>query len=105
MDSSTPFSLPPEIAAKYFWDGTQNLSEDFIIRRLLEYAAFPDLLDIPAQRLHAYLLRNDVNRLRASQRRKEFLQAALPYLANANSLEDAVFRMVEHDLSMKKISK
>ena len=64
MNSSTPFSLPPEIAAKYFWDGTQNLSEDFIIRRLLEYAAFPDLLDIPAQRLHAYLLRNDVNRLR-----------------------------------------
>lgn len=84
------------VADKYFWDGSQNLSDEFVIRRMLEYATFPDLLRLPFDKLKAYLLHHDPDRLRTSEKRKQFLKVILPYIETANSLEDAVFQVIEH---------
>lgn len=80
---------------KYFWDGHQNLSDAFIIKRILEYAAFPELLKLPFDKLKEYLLHHDPDRLRTSEKRKQFLKVILPYLETASSLEEAVFQVIE----------
>ncbi len=84
------------MARKYFWDGSQNLSDEFIIRRMLEYAAFPDLLQLPFDRLKMYLRHHNPDQLRTSEKRKQFLKVILPYLGTADSLEDAVFQLIAH---------
>jgi hypothetical protein len=81
---------------RYFWDGRQNLSDEFVIRRILEYAAFPELLKLPFDQLKTYLLHHDPDRLRTSEKRKQFLKVISPYLKASNSLEDAVFQLIEH---------
>jgi len=84
-----------EIINKYFWDGTQNVSDEFVIRRMLEYASFPDLLKLPFDKLRHYLLNADTDRLRTGEKRKEFIKAILPYIKNTDSLESAVFQMIQ----------
>jgi hypothetical protein len=87
---------------KYFWDGNQNLSDRFIIRRMLEYAAFPDLLKLPFDTLKGNLLHIDPDQLRTSEKRKQFLKIILPYLETANSLEDAVFQLIDHYFTLEE---
>jgi len=80
---------------KYFWDGKENISDDFVIRRMLEYAAFPDLLKLSFDNIKNYLMRVNPEQLRTSEKRKEFLKVIQPYLETSDSFEDAVFQMVE----------
>ncbi len=35
---------------KYFWDGTDNISDTYFVKRMLEYGAFPDMLKIPLRK-------------------------------------------------------
>jgi hypothetical protein len=80
---------------KYFWDGKQNLSDEFVVRRMLEYAAFPDLLKIPFETFKNCLLHLNLDRLRTSEKRKKFLKVIRPYLETAESLEDAVLQLIK----------
>ena len=86
------------VTNKYFWDGRQNLSDEFVVRRMLEYAAFPDLVKFPFETLKTCLRRIDLNRLRTSEKRKRFLKMILPYLETADSLEGAVLQLLNHAL-------
>lgn len=78
---------------KYFWDGEGNISPDFALRRILEYAAFPDLLKLP-QDMVRRIADLDPDRLRTSAKRIALLKALRPHLAEAVSFEDAVMRLL-----------
>ena len=75
---------------KYFWDGDQNLSDQFKLKRILEYASFPDLIAYPFEDIKKYLPDLDIDRLRTSEKRIGFLEVVRPFLANSNNW-DAVF--------------
>jgi len=68
---------------KYFWDHTQNASDVFKLRRLFEYASFPDLIKIPFVFLKKNSHNIDINKLRTSKDRINFLKRI------KNSLEDS----------------
>ena len=67
------------IDRKYFWDGTQNLTDDFIIRRMLEYAIFPDIIKLPFDRARGYLFKTNINRSWCDEKRKQLFKIFLPY--------------------------
>lgn len=86
------------VSNKYFWDGAQNLTDEFVVRRMLEYAAFPDLVKLSFETLKTCLRRIDPDQLRTSEKRKRFLKLIRPYLEPADSLEDAVLQLINHSL-------
>ncbi len=78
---------------KYFWDGTENLSEGFKLRRIIEYASFPDLIRYPPDKLKIYLDSIDVDSLRTSDKRKRFIRLISPYIAESETWEEIIFKM------------
>ncbi|MCP4158019.1 MAG: hypothetical protein GY757_60485, partial [bacterium] len=48
---------------RYFWDNTQGASDAFKLKRLFEYASFPDLLKIPFDYVKTHFQGVDLNRL------------------------------------------
>jgi len=83
-----------DIVDKYLWDGQRDVSRPFVLRRMLEYASFADLLKLPFAELKPYLLEVDLARLRCDGKRKRFIEAIRPYLTAAESWEEAVGRLV-----------
>jgi len=79
---------------KYFWDGQTNLSESFILRRIIEYASFPDLLLYPFDRLKNNISSINIDRLRTSEKRKEFIKLLSPYIELSETWDEAVMKMV-----------
>jgi hypothetical protein len=79
---------------RYFWDGTGNLSDPFKLRRLLEYASFPDMLKIPWDLVVREIGHVDLERLRTSEDRKRFLVYLLPHVATSESWLEAIRRMI-----------
>jgi len=71
------------------------MSDQFALRRMLEYAAFPDILRIPFDKLKDGLLQIDLGSLRTDEHRIEFIRVILPHLKAATSLEEAVYKMVD----------
>jgi hypothetical protein len=69
----------------YFWDGDSNISEEFKLQRIIEYASFPDLISYPFVDLKTYLPLIKINRLRTSEKRKQFIELILPYLSESQS--------------------
>ena len=76
---------------KYFWDHTHNASPVFKLRRLIEYAQFPDLLKIPFDEIKQGLGELNVERLRTSEKRKEFIKRLLKVINKSSAWEDAIF--------------
>jgi len=65
---------------KYFWDGEQNLSGEFKLKRILEYASFPDLIHFPISEMKEYLPKLDIDKLRTGQKRKDFIKLIKPHI-------------------------
>lgn len=82
-----------KIPDKYLWDGTENLSDDFLVRRMIEYAAFPELIKIPARQVYDFLLKNGFDRLRCDETRKKYLQLIMPYIKDTDDWEEATLKM------------
>ena len=60
---------------KYFWDGgTDCCSGPYRLRRIIEYASFPDLILYPFEEVKQSLSQIDIQNLRTSQNRIEFMQ-------------------------------
>ncbi len=78
---------------KYFWDHTQGASDAFKLRRLFEYASFPDLIKIPFDfvKVNFHLL--DLSRLRTSETRIRFLRRLKDVAGSCSDWEEAVFKM------------
>ena len=84
----------PKNIDKYFWDGTLKISEEHKLRRLLEYASFPDLIAYPFENLHKYLPAVNIDRLRTSQKRKDFIKLILPHLPYSHTWDDVINRLI-----------
>ena len=84
-----------KIPDKYLWDGKENLSDDFLIRRMIEYASFPELIKIPARQVYDFLSKNGFDRLRCDGTRKKYLQFIMPYIRNTDSWKEATLEMIK----------
>jgi len=80
---------------KYFWDGDQNLSDEFKLKRILEYASFPDLIAYPFDDMKKYLPNLNIDRLRTSEKRIGFLKVIRPFLANSNNWDEVFDNLIE----------
>ncbi|MBC8385697.1 MAG: hypothetical protein H8E57_09300 [Candidatus Cloacimonetes bacterium] len=84
-----------EILKKYFWDGTENISDEYFLRRMLEYSSFPDLLKIPFNKFKSSINNLDIEKVRTSKARIKFVKCLLPYLEDANDWEEAIFMLYD----------
>ncbi len=78
---------------KYFWDGEDNLSGKFKLQRIIEYAAFPDLIKYPLDEFKKHLPEINLDKLRTSEKRKRFIRLIAPLLNQAENWDD-VFEMI-----------
>ncbi len=84
----------PATRDKYFWDGNENLSVGFRVRRMAEYAAFPDLINFPFGEFREGIALIDPETLRTSEKRRRFIALAKPYIAAANCWEEVIEKMI-----------
>ena len=54
----------PAVQNKYFWDGSENLSTRFKVRRMIEYASFPDMINFPFEEFKEGIEKIDLEKLR-----------------------------------------
>ena len=81
---------------RYFWDGTTNLSETYKLRRILEYASFPDLIHYPFKTFKEHIGNINCRKLRTSEKRKFFIQKVITTLNNnVESWEEAIELMIK----------
>ncbi len=92
---------------KYFWDGEQNLSDKFKLTRILEYASFPDLIAYPFEDIKKFLPDLNLDHLRTSEKRIEFLKVIRPFLANSNNWDEVFDRLIawRKNISAKPLAK
>lgn len=75
----------------YFWDSpAETFSEEFRLRRILEYASFPALIKYPFEHLKNNLNKIDINSLRTSFSRKKFILLLKPYILSNNNWNEAI---------------
>ena len=84
----------PDRAARYFWDGTENLSPRFQVMRMIEYASFPDLINFPFDVVRSCIDTIDVERLRTSDERKRFIALAKRYIGSSDRWEEVIEKMI-----------
>lgn len=89
---------------RYFWDGTANLSDRFKLRRLLEYASFPDMLTIPWDLFVREIGEIRIERLRTNEARRRFLAHLLPNVSGSRSWTEAIHRMIAADRKRRKVA-
>jgi len=85
----------PNKLDKYFWDGDGSISEAYKLKRILEYASFPDLITYLVEDLKKALPAIHVDGLRTSSQRKEFIALIMPFLSDAQSWEDMIHRLIK----------
>lgn len=78
---------------RYFWDHTQNASDIFKLKRLFEYASFPDLLKIPFEFVKANISQLDPETLRTSQPRRRFVREIRSYIQGSSTWDEVIFRI------------
>ncbi len=90
---------------KYFWDGKEGFSGEFKLRRMIEYASFPDLIKYPFDEVKKYIKHLNPDRLQTGEERKRFIRLLLPYIEESDSWEEAVFAMVESSATISNRNK
>jgi len=88
---------------KYFWDGDRNLSDEFKLIRIIEYASFPDLIAYPFEDMKKYLPGLNIDQLRTSEKRKKFMKIILPLLASSNDWDELFDNLIERRKKRKNI--
>lgn len=78
---------------KYFWDHTQNASDFFKLKRLFEYAAFPDLLKIPFEFVKTNIQHIDAESLRTSQTRRRFVREIQRYISSSSDWDETLLKI------------
>jgi len=86
---------------KYFWDGKRNISEEFKLKRILEYASFPDLIAYPFEELKKYLSSINIDGLRTSRKRKTFIKLIMPFVSQSESWDDIISRIIHSQETSK----
>jgi hypothetical protein len=81
---------------KYFWDGKpDDFSATYRVKRIIEYASFPDLIQYNFEELKSQLLLIDLHKLRTSPIRREFIIKVQPYLNASQNWEQALRLMIQ----------
>ena len=83
---------------KYFWDGIGGWNDEYIVRRILERASFPDLIGFPFGEVKSQIDRIDINKLWTSDTRKRFLLHLQPHIHTCNNWKETIEKMVALDL-------
>ncbi|MCK4766343.1 MAG: hypothetical protein KAW12_29375 [Candidatus Aminicenantes bacterium] len=78
---------------KYFWDHTGNASDAFKLKRLFEYASFPDLLKIPFDFVKTNINEIDASRLRTSKTRIIFITRMKEVIKNCSAWDEIVYKI------------
>lgn len=78
---------------RYFWDHTENASGPFKLRRLIEYASFPDLIHIPFDFIKENIDKIDISRLRTSEKRIQFMQRIKKFVPDSTTWDEAIYKM------------
>lgn len=78
---------------KYFWDRTERASDTFKLKRLFEYASFPDLLKIPFDFVKANIDTIDISRLRTSKTRIIFITRMKEVIRDCSTWDETVFKI------------
>ena len=76
---------------KYFWDHAMNASDSFKLKRLLEYAAFPDLLKIPFDFMKNNIHTIDASKLRTSKTRVRFVREIQKEIHHCRNWKETIF--------------
>lgn len=85
----------PDRFDKYFWDGKANTSGPYRLRRIIEYASFPDLISYPFEEIKRFLPEISLDKLRTSEKRIELIRLFLPHLAQATDWDDLLKRTLK----------
>ena len=78
---------------KYFWDGLENWGSDYELRRIIEYADFPDLIKYPFSEVQLNISKIPFEKLRTSEERKEFITKLAPFV-NCSFLSSEIFSKI-----------
>jgi hypothetical protein len=84
-----------KIHSKYFWNGIENTSQTYRLRRIIEYAWFPDILRYPYSEFQEHIHEIDLSKLRTSEKRIRLFRALLPYFERCNSWDELFDRFIE----------
>ena len=79
---------------KYFWDGETNISEEYRLRRIIEYASFPDLISYPFDKFKMYARFIDPDKMRTSDKRKMFIKKILPFVSSTATWDEVILKMM-----------
>lgn len=94
MQKQRTFNFKPDPALnKYFWDHTRDASDSYKLKRLLEYAVFPDLLKIPFGFVKANIHHIDADRLRTSQTRRRFVREIQNYILSSSDWDETILKI------------
>ena len=85
----------PKKLDKYLCDGKDHISEEYGLKRILEYASFPDLITYPVEDLKKVLPAINMDGLRTSRKRKTSVKLILPFVPDAQSWEDIINRLIK----------
>lgn len=80
---------------KYFWEGDTGWSDSFKLRRIIEVASFPDLINYPFEGVKKHLPGIDLDKLWTGPKRKEFMKRVAVHVPNSNSWEEAIDKTVQ----------
>ncbi len=78
---------------KYFWDHTLLASDGFKLKRLLEYASFPDLLKIPFDFVKENIESLDPTTLRTSTTRIRFTAKIKEFINDCHNWDELIFKI------------
>lgn len=78
---------------KYFWNFTQGASDPFKLKRLLEYASFPDLLKIPFDFFKSNYYKVNLEKLRTSKNRICILQRMKNVIDECQNWDELLFKV------------
>jgi hypothetical protein len=91
---------------RYFWDSPiESFSEEYRLRRIIEYASFPDLIKYPFEELRKSINKIDINSLRTNEQRKQFVLILKPYILNSTSWNEALKKYIDACFKKNKISR
>lgn len=91
---------------RYFWDSPiESFSEEYRLGRIIEYASFPDLIKYPFEELRKNINKIDINSLRTSEQRKQFVQVLKPYILSSKSWNEALKKYIDACFKENKISR
>lgn len=88
---------------KYFWDGgAASCSEAFRLRRIIEYASFPDLIHYPYPLFSRYVKTLELDTLRTTTPRRDLVKLLAQKADKATSWEEAFAMIIVHPASTGK---